>query len=91
MKNIAASIAAVAAIKVASKTKAKSTAEDEVISGTINVDGMDVDWSLDVDYGMEQYGNDDYYYDYGMDADMYYPSYDNGTYNETVSNDLFLS
>ena len=60
MKNIAASIAAVAAIKVSSKTKAKSTAEDEVISGTINVDGMDVDWSLDVDYGPEEWSDDDW-------------------------------
>ena len=92
MKNIAASLAAAAAIKVSSK--AKTTAEDEVISGTINVDGMAVDWSLDVDYGMEQYGGDDYYYggdDYYYDD--YYYDYDygmdgNGT-NSTVSNNLF--
>ena len=58
MKYIAASIAAAVAIQVGSK--AKSTAEDEVVSGTINVDGMDVDWSLDVDYGPEEWSDDDW-------------------------------
>ena len=55
MKYIAASMAAASAIQVKSKNLAETT--DEVISGTINVEGMDVDWSLDVDYGFE-YDND---------------------------------
>ena len=72
MKYIAASMAAASAIQVKSKNLAETT--DEVISGTINVDGMDVDWSLDVDYGFE-YDNNNDWADYS---------------SESVSNNSFL-
>ena len=60
MKNISATIAAAAALKLASKSAA-----EEVIGGVVSFDGMDFDWSLDVemDYGYEDYGHD--YDDYG--------------------------
>ena len=57
MKYIAASMAAASAIQVKSKNLSEALAEDEIVSGTINVDGMDIDWALDVDYGFE-YDND---------------------------------
>ena len=56
MKQISATLAAVSAIRLASKT----TAEEEVITGVVSFDGMDFDWSLDVDvdYGYEDYGRE---------------------------------
>ena len=63
MKQISATLAAVSAIRLASKT----TAEEEVITGVVNFDGMDFDWALDVDvdyghedYGREHHGHDDH-------------------------------
>ena len=67
MKQISATLAAVSAIRLASKT----TAEEEVIAGVVSFDGMDFDWSLDVDvdYGYEDYGREDYGHDHDRHGD----------------------
>ena len=65
MKYFSATIAAVTAIQVSSKSLAKHAVEvaqpdDDCIDGTISIDGVDLDWELSwgLDLGDEDYDSD---------------------------------